>query len=237
MALAPEAETDDNQKKNGSTVYHKHGDGYTLSITISADEMSASISLKPEQKKEDLISVETLLDIISTHNIVDGIDMAVLTDICNKACAGKEQQNIVIATTHPPLPGADGWLEPLIQDKKLKFKEDDRGRVDLYTLNNIATVAIDQQIAILHPPQLGEASSTVTGKVLQPLAGKELEIRMGEGIRFDDDDATALSRSARITSSTEMLTCKLAISTSLDEPTYAVMYSTTLISTHKKGSS
>lgn len=188
MALAPEAETDDNQKKNGSTVYHKHGDGYTLSITISADEMSASISLKPEQKKEDLISVETLLDIISTHNIVDGIDMAVLTDICNKACAGKEQQNIVIATTHPPLPGADGWLEPLIQDKKLKFKEDDRGRVDLYTLNNIATVAIDQQIAILHPPQLGEASSTVTGKVLQPLAGKELEIRMGEGIRFDDDD-------------------------------------------------
>jgi len=201
MALAFEAETEeDSSATPGSAVlFSEETTDYSLEIILTKDEMSASVNITPLKGKESVITTELLAAALYRGGIVDGVDMPSLETLCQNVCAGKEQKNVVVAATYPPQPGPDAWIETLIdknnkEDKKPQ--EDETGRMDLYTLNLFTCVKAEQQIAILHEPELGEASSTVTGKVLAPILGKELEIRLGEGVRVEDNGTSFISEIA-----------------------------------------
>lgn len=202
MALAPQAdkdETTEDKKPSTAIVLEEQTADYSLQVILAQDEMSASVNLTPLKGKDSSISVNNITEALHRAGIVDGVDMRTVDTLCQNACSGKEQQNIIVATTFPPQPGPDGWIEPLIKTKSTaadELVEDETGRIDLYTLNLFTSVKIGQQIAILHPPALGEASSTVTGKVLAPLMGKELEIRLGSGVRVEDNGTSFISEIA-----------------------------------------
>lgn len=201
MAHSSEAEIETNSERADvdNVLCEEQTGNYSLTLTISADEMSAAITLVPHLKDNQLITPEQVLNILDQHNIVDGIDLNAIEELCHQVCNGKEQRKIVVAATAAPQPGADGWIEALNQiekNKKLVFEEDEKGRVDLYTLNLFKCVEAGQQIAIVHPPENGEPSSTVTGKLIPPIPGKEVEIRMGEGVRTEDNGTTFISNIA-----------------------------------------
>ncbi len=180
----------------GTVVHEKLHKGYRLRIVIANDEMRAQASIRPVKKKRDLIGADELLKLLANCGITDGIDEKAVAQFCLDACRGKDLDNVTLAHTLPPKPGPDGWIEPLIRtrdDADMQFEEDERGRLDLYTLNLFTSVEPEQQIAILHPPQLGEPSSTVTGKVLAPVMGKELEIRLGQGVRVEENGTSFIS--------------------------------------------
>lgn len=171
----------------GEIVHEEHTKDFSLQIVVSDDEMTATVSLLPKKPKEDLITSTELIKILSNCGIEDGIDMKRIDAFCAQGCKGKNQRNIMVAATLPPEPGADGWLEVKIRtDNVAQYEEDDKGRIDLYTLNLFSSVDPEQEVAILHPPELGEASSTVTGKILPPVLGKEPEVRLGSGVRVED---------------------------------------------------
>jgi hypothetical protein len=191
-----EENTKSDQAANAGTMHEVNTPEYKLQIVVADDEMSTKISITPQQRKQDLISAEELLALLNKHGVVDGIDLSALQLLSEKACAGKEQLNYKVAQTTPPQPGADSWLEPLIKNTKnsgLNFEEDENGRVDLYTLNLVSSVSANQQIAIMHPPELGAASSTVTGKVLPPLLGNTSDVRLGAGVRIEDNGTSFIS--------------------------------------------
>lgn len=174
----------------GQVVLEEQTDDYHLQLVVAEDEMSASASLLPKQAKEDLLTVPQLLKLLSDNDITDGIDLQRVEEFCQKACSGKDQRQVVIAATEPPRPGADAWIEMQIRtasQKDIHLEENEEGRIDLYTLNMFTCVEPGQEIAILHPPEQGEASSTVTGKVLPPIEGKELDLRLDGGVRRDGD--------------------------------------------------
>ena len=158
-----------------------------MQIVIADDEMAAMASILPQKPNDDLLAPTQLIKILSDCGVEDGIDMKRIDAFCLHACEGKDQRNIVLAATQLPQPGADGWLEVKIRtDNAVHFEEDEKGHLDLYTLNLFTCVDPEQEVAILHPPELGEASSTVTGKILPPLPGKEPKIRLGSGVRVED---------------------------------------------------
>lgn len=202
MAVALKAEQDENtgeKKPSIDVVFEEQTPDYSLQVILAKDEMSASVNLTPLKGKDSSITVSALSEALSRAGVVDGVDLRALDTLCQNGCMGKEQQNVVVAMTYPPKPGADGWIEPLIKTKASaadEFAEDEKGRVDLYTLNLFTCVKVDQQIAVLHPPELGEASSTVTGKVLAPILGKELEIRLGSGVRVEENGTSFISEIA-----------------------------------------
>lgn len=199
MAKNTESDNSPFPSPPGRVVYEQKLVNYQIQIVITDDEMSASVSLHPNAAKESLIVAETLLNTLSQQGVVDGIDINAIKAFCLHACKGKKQDNIVIAATQPPQPGSDGWIEPLIRTEKdtdNQFSEDETGHLDLYTLNLFTTVEPEQQIAILHPAELGEASSTVTGMVIPPIAGKEVEFRLGEGVRVEENGTRFISEIA-----------------------------------------
>ncbi len=202
MALAPQTDQDKNtsEKKPDSAVFfEEQTEDYSLQVILAKDEMSASVNLTPLKDKDSVIAVNDITEALYRAGVVDGVDVHALDTLCKNVSTGEEQQNIIVAATYPPEPGADGWIEPLIKTKSSTAEEvveDETGRIDLYTLNLFTCVKIDQQIAVLHPPELGEASSTVTGKVLAPLLGQELEIRLGSGVRVEDNGTSFISEIA-----------------------------------------
>jgi len=180
----------------GTVVHEEQTEEYGLQIIISDDEMAAMVSLLPKAGKECTLTPTQLVTLLSQAGVEDGIDMAAIEAVCRFAAKGRDQRHVVIASTLPPEPGSDAWLEIKIRtgaDHQVNFEEDAEGHIDLYTLNLFTCVQPDEEIAILHPAEYGRGSSTVTGKVLAPVQGKELELRLGEGVRVEDDGCRFIS--------------------------------------------
>lgn len=196
MAESTESESNAFPATKWKIVYEQELDDYNVQLTISDDEMFANLSLYPTKPKEALIDAQGIINILDKNGIVDGYQMETIKKLCFDACKGKKQTSVLVAATYPPVPGKDGWLEPLIRTTEstaTEFTEKEDGKLDLYTLNLFTCVDPEQKIALLHPPELGEPSSTVTGKIISPLMGKELEIHLGSGVRFGDDGTSFVS--------------------------------------------
>ena len=196
MAETSESENNSFPPATGNIVYEDDLKEYKVQLVISDDEMSASLSLHPEKSNEALIDAQGIINILDKNGVVDGYQMDAINTFCTFACKGKKQNNIILAATYPPVPGENGWIEPLIrtaEDAASEFTEKEDGKLDLYTLDLFTCVEPEQSIAILHPPEIGEGSSTVTGKVIAPLLGKELEVRLGTGVRMGGDGCTFIS--------------------------------------------
>lgn len=82
-------------------------------------------------------------------------------------------------------------------DAPLEFAEDERGRVDLYTLDLFTCINPGQQIAVIHPPGIGRESATVTGKTLVPKPGNPAAVRVGDGVTLRDDNSIVSEISGR----------------------------------------
>ncbi len=189
MSETTENETSPFGETPGNVVHEEHTEEYSLQISVAEDEMSAMISLIPLAEKDVEISPQHVLSALSQAGIEDGVDLPAVEEMCRLASKRKAQRHVVVASTEPPEPGADAWLEVLIRtgaDHNIQLEENEEGKLDLYTLNLFTSVEPDEEIAILHPAEYGQGSSTVTGKVLAPIQGKELEIRLGGGVRVED---------------------------------------------------
>lgn len=196
MAESTESKNSTFPSVSGTVLCEETLNGHNVQLVISDDEMSASLSLYPNKSNKTPITSQAILTLLDQHNIIDGIQNEAIDTLCTFASKGKKQDSIVVAATYPPTPGENGWLEPLIRtaaDTDTEFNENEDGKLDLYTLNLFTCVEPEQKIAILHPPELGEASTTVTGKVLAPLLGKELQIGLGSGVRIEDNGTSFIS--------------------------------------------
>jgi len=196
MAKSTESEKSIFPAPAGTVLCEEDLNGYQIQLVLSDDEMSASLSLYPDKSNKIVIDAQDIINILDRNGVVDGYHLDEIKVFCERACKGQNQNNFVVAATYPPVPGANGWLEPLIcidKDTETEFTEKEDGKLDLYTLNLFTCVEPEEKIAILHPPELGEASTTVTGKVLPPVLGKELDIRIGSGVRLEDNGTCFVS--------------------------------------------
>ena len=200
MASNSAALNSSNVDFSNDSIYNEQGDNYDLQLMLSDDEMSAKIIIKAHKKDSSLLRVATLMEVLEQNNIVEGIDSKEIKVLCQKACFNAGTYDAIVAQTTPPQPGKDGWIEALIHtdtdNSSPTFNETEAGHLDLYTLNLFSCVKAEQQIAILHPPQLGQSSSTVTGKVLSPILGQEAEIRLGAGVRVEKNGTSFISELA-----------------------------------------
>jgi uncharacterized protein (DUF342 family) len=177
-------------------------ENWTLQLSLTKDEMKCFASVAPKGSGNGLIKSEDVVTIMQDARVTEGIDMPSIKALCAAACDGKTVEHMVVARTDPALPGEDGWLEFKVRlgpeyDGPQDFVEDEEGRIDLYTLNLFTCIKPDQCVAILHPPEPGEESLTVTGRALSPKPGTPANVKIGDGCHLNEDNEVISDISGR----------------------------------------
>lgn len=151
-----------------------------VKITISKDEMKASLELaQPEEGEE--YNYSEVEKAIKARKVTFGVDY----DLVSKMVKDKIYNcSYIIASGKEKKDGVDGYLEYKFTtefDKKPQVNED--GSVNYHKLHLIEIVEKDQEIVEVHDPIACENGMTVTGKIILAKAGKAVSLLQGRGFR------------------------------------------------------
>lgn len=145
-----------------------------------------------------VINPPDLIWLLQKNNIIQTIDYAAIYDFCAAIEMGCAVEPTVLARGIEPTVGPDGWFELMVKTSgdEADFKEDDRGNVDLRTLNAYSEIEPGQKLGIVHLPGEGTAGLTVLGKPVPAQAGQPFELIAGEGVVVKYDSRVAFAEKA-----------------------------------------
>jgi uncharacterized protein (DUF342 family) len=161
---------------------------YRLEVKISNNKMEAEILLVTEDPNVS-ISEREVRDALAKH----GIRYGILENVIQEFCSNPQKYINVplpIACGTPPVPGTDARIEYPFEEHlsgERKPRELEDGRVDYYTVANIANVSKGQLLARKTPASQGEPGIAVTGEQIAPKPGKEAVIKPGKNVVFNQD--------------------------------------------------
>ncbi len=168
----------------------------TVEFTILTDEMSATADITTAQGGEHL-TAKDILDAAKVANIVKGFskeDLIKLAHVASKAAPGTVVHR-EIATGKQGINGRNAKIINLVQsaqDRVLKPREKEDGSVDMRDLGDIICVKVGDPIAEKRPFTLGTPGYTVTGNVLSPEPGEDVDLTAGEGTEIDPKNSNIL---------------------------------------------
>jgi uncharacterized protein (DUF342 family) len=133
---------------------------------------------------------DVLLEFVSGHGILHGIDMATLEKMAaDKSCNCKTE----IAQASPPTPSTDGKIEILIDTSfRGKPRALSDGRVDHREMGYVVNVRKNAPILRRHPPVPGQDGVTVLGKPIPCSKPFDAMLSAGTGTRILEDDPDTL---------------------------------------------
>lgn len=161
-----------------------------VSVFMSADAMSAQISIKPAKggRSADEAMIKRAL---VEHAVVAGI----LGDAVDKAVAMGACTGLTVAKGKEPIHGEDGRLECLIDEAPRRVPSvDAQGLADYRNLGAIPTVQPGAPLLRRVPATAGENGFTVTGLSIPARNGKEMLLSSKlEGVTPDPADPNLLT--------------------------------------------
>lgn len=142
----------------------------SLTLTISADAMTATLDIVPAQGG-DPISKEAILRALAEKGIADGVDL----DAINGAIAAGSASGVVVARGRPPVHGDDGWFESLLPEvRDRRPRVDESGRIDYRDLGEIVVVHAGDALIMRHPATAGTPGMNLLGQTILAQPGKDV---------------------------------------------------------------
>ncbi len=161
-------------------------------ITISADKMTASVTIEPPFFAKAWPTVDAVLSSLAAHHVKVGIDPAAIESLLARRLGN---QPVVVAAGTPPIEGKDAYIE-LLKDPDRPFDVRDDEKVDFWSRSTIVTVHPGQEIAVKHPLQTGKNGVDVTGGVVKYKPVRNVEFSFGDGLKRDDVNTLLLVATA-----------------------------------------
>lgn len=163
--------------------------GGMLIVEIMEDEMSAYLTIvAPSSESSFKFTPEELKDVLKKEGVNFGYEEEILMDISREP---KRELNraILVAKGTLPAKGKDAIIDYKFDTHKdkVRFKEDEDGRVNYRELNLIENIQEGQLIAVKILPTAGRPGITVTGKELPAEEGKDLPLPIGKNTYTSDD--------------------------------------------------
>jgi uncharacterized protein (DUF342 family) len=151
----------------------------------------AIVSATPAKK----IKPKHVLKALKTSGVTFGIQEDGVITFCEQAVQDPPVENFLLAAGQPPGPGIDGWLELYIKmdDNELQLQEDEYGRIDYRTQYFFSSVEPGHEIGVVHPPAPGAAGTNVLGAEVPSILGAPLQLRVGEGVRYEEESRCLLA--------------------------------------------
>lgn len=163
--------------------------GEEAEITISQDEMEATLKILPPEEGGGVLTLELLCKAIEARGVVYGIDENLVRMQLDSKVYGEE---LCIAKGTLPEDGTDGKLVFHFNMECLSAPEinEKDGKVDYRTLKLFEQVTAGQVLVTREPATQGTPGSTVTGRVLKPKSGKEARMPAGKNVEYDEGRLT-----------------------------------------------
>lgn len=158
-------------------------------VQIAASKLSASIVVTPAQGGT-AVSSDAACAAVAAAGVVSGVQHERLAE----AIAAATGEPVEIAIGQAPVPGIDGWLEPLVTVNQQRHPQvDERGHVNFRDLGEIPTVRPGGALMRRHPPQPGTPGRNVLGTELLAAHGKDaaFAVRL-QGVAADAEDPDLL---------------------------------------------
>ncbi|GEM_PF-603896 len=159
-----------------------------MKISISDDGTRAFVT-NDDLSEDASLTEETLTQILGEKGIVFGIKGGLMIAL---VAAAAQRAPVLVAEGLVPVTGKDGWIEYLIDVRRLEPMEEKGGRVDLHNLHRIHNVKKGERLAIIHPPEAGIPGMSVKGMPIAAKIGKSAKFVRGAFVAHDPDDADAL---------------------------------------------
>ena len=163
-------------------------------VEISADEMSASVTLEPSDSGQ-AIQIDALLNALAAAGVTAGLDVAKLSEACQAATL----QRLVAAIGRAPERGGDAGFELLIEDHRERApKVNAQGMVDFREHGEVPVVSPGQILMRRTPATAGVAGVNVRGQSVAAQAGLDEPFTQPfVGAALDPADANVLRATAK----------------------------------------
>lgn len=157
----------------------------TITISIDSDEMSATAEITTALGGKHL-SAKAILNAAQQSGVTKGFTKEQLLKLAHKAAKESAGSIVkgVIAQGKDAVNGKNSKIKLLVQsaqDRILRPKEREDGSVDMRDLGDIICVKVGEPLAKKIPLTEGEKGFTVTGSPLDPVAGDDVDMQVGEG--------------------------------------------------------
>ncbi|MCR4685681.1 MAG: FapA family protein [Lachnospiraceae bacterium] len=158
-------------------------------VTISADQMSATLHLTPPPQGEPY-TVEDLADHLRHNGVNYGIIFSALEDTIK---ANAYPRDVVVAQGKEAVHGVNGYYEFFFEQDNQKNKRPlirSDGSVDYQSMNVIHNVRAGDKLAVYHPAIEGSHGMDVGGRELRAHPAKDLPELHGNGFDRSYDGLT-----------------------------------------------
>jgi uncharacterized protein len=170
------------------------------SLLVSQDKMTVRLILRKSDDDDFKPSLGYLQQLIADQHYLHSPDMSLVRKALDAFSATGKNQDVVILTGKPSVPGKNGSLEMLVDpEPKLPDPEKD-GRVDFKSFSFFRTVQKGTPLTKLIPPVAGSVGMDVFGSPLLPQEVSPIRPPLGKNTEFTVSDPVYIvaSRDGRL---------------------------------------
>jgi len=157
-------------------------------VTISPDQMEASLTLYPPLPKTSPLPVEELAEIIKQAGIRHGLNEEILADCLEQI---RTEQHIItgvlIASGALPINGLDAQLRFEVEIGSIPGKIMGNGKIDFHERRMFIAVRKGQLLATKVPATIGTPGVTVTGQPIPQKQGIDLTVNVVDNASYDQE--------------------------------------------------
>ncbi|MBN1301721.1 MAG: DUF342 domain-containing protein [Melioribacteraceae bacterium] len=152
-----------------------------IDLRITDDNIKVIADLYPAIKRGKDIELNDILLKLADLKVSAGVNEKRIVDILKGFNQNRKIiRDLELASGSLPVNGKDGWIEYKVSlTKDLAVKVNEKGKLDFHGITSVTTVAKDQELAVVHPPELGIDGFDVHGKVLKSKPGNAVNISVG----------------------------------------------------------
>ena len=158
----------------------------TALVEITPDGKKANITLIPPQGGGLPLAFEDCLNALEENGVRAGIKEGAIKEAIKE---NTFHLPLLVAEEIPAELGVDAKIEYKFDiEEKIRFKENEEGRIDLRQLNLIQNVRADDLLAVKIPAKRGEKPGVhLNGEQIPPSLGKDVELPVGANTKISED--------------------------------------------------
>ena len=162
-----------------------------MNVEITDEEMKAFLNITPPGLHGEDVSAKGIMASLRSYGIIHGIKEDVIADLEESPLFN---QTILVAEGSPPIKGKNAKiLYNFEKDHLAVHLEEKNGRVDFREMNLIQNVVEGQVLAKKVPADEGTPGQRVTGKLIPPKPGMDVDLQLGRNVRLSDDKLSVLA--------------------------------------------
>lgn len=166
-----------------------------IEISISKDEMSATLVITPGDSEKVEIGIEEIKELLKEAGVKYGLRSGFERLIPKKLA---EPVEIELASGLSPINGMNGFMKiynSKENNNETIYKVDESGKVNFRERLDNGIVMNGDIIAILTPPTGGRDGITVLGNQVPAVPGKPGKLMAGRNVRLSEDENQAIADS------------------------------------------